>query len=252
MQTKAGVPKALFIPVSLSAEPKVTDGALRQHNVTYSTDASAEVRNQTVPHTNNNGSSRLGTDESIEENYWAAAMAEVESSKRRPGVWAKAFSEADGDLTKANAAYIKARFQQMHGLAQAEAAKLASQQSGEAVKTKAIALAKQRGIDEVIKYFLDAGTISEANLKLLIYQQDLSKTIHMRDMIRGNTLLHVCAASGMLDEVRALLVAGASPNEPNDQGWLPYHMTMNADIRSLLDKGFKTTATLLMNRGRSN
>lgn len=48
-----------------------------------------------------------------EESYWAAAMAEVESGQRRPGVWAKAFAEADGDEAKAKAAYLKVRVQQM-------------------------------------------------------------------------------------------------------------------------------------------
>jgi hypothetical protein len=106
----------------------------------------------------------------------------------------------------------------------------------EAAKTKAIASSTQQGIEEVMKNFLHSGTISEANLKLIIYQRDISRMIHLRDMVRGNTLLHVCAASGMLDEVRALLASGASPNEPNKQGLLPYHMTKSTDIRLVLGR----------------
>jgi hypothetical protein len=222
----------------------VNDGLLRPRSVVNSADAFVDVRKQTLSQSNNKvSSSSINTDESTEEGYWAEAMAELESNQRRPGVWAKAFSEADGDVAKANAAYMKARVKQMHDLVQAEAAKLVSQQRDEAAKTKALALAKQQGIEEVVNQFLRSGTISEANLRVLIYQQDISKTILMRDKIRGNTLLHICAASDMLDEVRALLAAGASPNESNNQGLRPYYMTKDVEIRRLLDEKLKYLET---------
>jgi hypothetical protein len=206
--------------------------------VVYSSDASAEVRNQTLPHTNNIVSiSSINIDESIQEGFWATAMAEVESNERRPGLWAKAFAEADGDEIKANAAYIKARFQQMLGVAQAEA----SQQRNKDAKTKALALelAKIEEIDEVMADFSRWGTISEPQLKLLINWKNISTIVNKRDSIKRNTLLHMCAEYGMLDEVRALLVAGANPNQSNAQGMLPYHMTKNKDVRWLLDEGYK-------------
>jgi hypothetical protein len=235
MRANNALSKAPAIPVPSGYKTPVNDGSLRPRSVIYSSDALANVRDQTAPKTNNMvSSSSINTNESIEEGYWATALAEVESNQCRAGVWAKAFSEADGVVTKANAAYMKARVQQMHDLVQAEAEKLASQRRDEAANIKAIASAKQQEIEKVIEHFLHSGTISEVNLKRLIYQQDTSKIIHVRDIIRGNTLLHVCAASGMLDEVRALIVAGASPNEPNNQGLLPYYMTKNADIRSSL------------------
>jgi hypothetical protein len=40
-------------------------------------------------------------------------MNEVETGQRRPGVWAKAFAECDGDDTRAMVAYLKARVQQL-------------------------------------------------------------------------------------------------------------------------------------------
>ena len=248
IHTNIVVSKVAATSIPSSYETPVNDGLLRPRSVVYSSDASAEVRNQTLPHTNNIVSiSSINIDESIQEGFWATAMAEVESNERRPGLWAKAFAEADGDEIKANAAYIKARFQQMLGVAQAEA----SQQRNKDAKTKALALelAKIEEIDEVMADFsLDCldnngsarwGTISEPQLKLLIKRKNISTIVNKRDSIKRNTLLHMCAEYGMLDEVRALLVAGANPNQSNAQGMLPFHMTKNKDVRWLLDEGYK-------------
>jgi hypothetical protein len=46
-------------------------------------------------------------------------MNEVETGQRRPGVWAKAFAECDGDETKAKVTYLKARVQQQSDAAKA-------------------------------------------------------------------------------------------------------------------------------------
>ena len=237
MYTNTGSPKPSIIPESSSKEMLVTGGSLKPYTVLNSAQSSAEVRGQNVSYVSSKGSANMGIDESVEEGYWATAMAEVESNQRRPGVWAKAFAEADGDLAKAEAAYLKARVEQMFVLAQAEAAKLVVQQRDEAVKAQALALAKKQEIEEAVFNFINSGTISEANLKLLVSEKDLSNIIHIRDLIKGNTLLHVCAESDMLEEVQRLLAAGASPKEPNNRGLRPENMTKNADIRWLFVEG---------------
>lgn len=68
---------------------------------------------------------RVNTAASTEEDHWATAMTELESGQRRPGVWAKAYAEADGDETKATVAYLKAR---VHQLVAAEIARQAEDQ----------------------------------------------------------------------------------------------------------------------------
>lgn len=55
----------------------------------------------------------LTLDMSTEEDFWATALNELETGQRRPGVWAKAFAECDGDETKSKVAYLKARLQQL-------------------------------------------------------------------------------------------------------------------------------------------
>ena len=46
-----------------------------------------------------------------EEDMYAAALAEVQSGATRPGMWAKAFAESEGDENKSKALYIKLRVQ---------------------------------------------------------------------------------------------------------------------------------------------
>jgi hypothetical protein len=237
MDTNIGIHKSSIIPVSSSKENIVTGGSLKSHNVINYAQSSAEVRYQTGSHASNKGPANMGTDESIEEGYWAAAMAEVESNILRPGVWAKAFAGADGDVTRAKVEYLKARVQQMLVQAQKEEVKLDSLRRYEEAKTQELALEKKQEIEEAISNFLNYGIISETKLKLLTSQKDLAKIINMQDLIKGNTLLHVCAESDMLDEVGTLLAAGASPNKANYQGLRPYYMTKNVDIRWLLSEG---------------
>lgn len=47
-----------------------------------------------------------------EEDLYAAALVEVQSGTTRPGLWAKAFADAEGDESKSKALYIKLRVQQ--------------------------------------------------------------------------------------------------------------------------------------------
>jgi len=47
-----------------------------------------------------------------EEDMYAAALAEVQSGATRPGLWAKAFADSEGDENKSKALYIKLRVQQ--------------------------------------------------------------------------------------------------------------------------------------------
>jgi hypothetical protein len=48
-----------------------------------------------------------------EEAVWADALAELEGENRKPGIWAKAFSESNGDVNQAEALYLKIRFNEI-------------------------------------------------------------------------------------------------------------------------------------------
>ena len=71
-----------------------------------------------------------------EEDIYAAALSELESGATRPGLWAKAFAESEGDEPKSKALYIKLRvqqekdrIQQEHKSAQAIAAEFAQRKA---------------------------------------------------------------------------------------------------------------------------
>ena len=46
-----------------------------------------------------------------EERLYAQVLAEVSSGQRRDGIWAKCLADANGDVSQAQSAYIKARVQ---------------------------------------------------------------------------------------------------------------------------------------------
>jgi ankyrin repeat protein len=48
----------------------------------------------------------------------------------------------------------------------------------------------------------------------------------------GWTALHVVAEHGVLEAARFLLENGASPNQTDDAGWTPLHLSLDADIDS--------------------
>lgn len=47
------------------------------------------------------------------DEHWAQALTELQSSARRPGLWARAFAEAQGDESRAQANYLSARSRQL-------------------------------------------------------------------------------------------------------------------------------------------
>lgn len=63
-----------------------------------------------------------------EEHFWALAMVELESDRRRPGLWAKSFGESGGVDSTARAAYLSTRVSEMkaetHAARTAEQAKI--------------------------------------------------------------------------------------------------------------------------------
>jgi hypothetical protein len=52
-------------------------------------------------------------DHMVEEEFYELAYEEIESGNLKKGLWAKSFSEAEGDENKAKALYIKYRFDQI-------------------------------------------------------------------------------------------------------------------------------------------
>lgn len=164
---------------------------------------------------------------STEEDFWATAMNEVETGQRRPGVWAKAFAEFDGDETKAKVAYLKARVQQLTDAESTRQAEVAREQ--ERIKTQA-----GRQIQEAILNFQTGLGPRSADIKLLANAaiQD-AKVALITDHV-GNNLLHWCALLDLDNEATVLLRHGADAGVPNDDGRQPYQLARGIALKTML------------------
>jgi hypothetical protein len=180
-----------------------------------------------------------------EEDHWATAMVELETVQRRPGLWAKAFAESDGDETKAKVAYLKSRVQQLVDVDKVnETQRAADRQEVEAkakamamelLKAKATAVELLKNVGILMEQFELTGELSIEELKLLVSNASVNRRIiDTTDRSRGNTLLHVCAKSSMVEEVHSLMRAGANPQLSNGNGQRPESMTKNTLIVKLL------------------
>lgn len=65
------------------------------------------------------------------EDCWAQALAEYESDRKKPGLWARAYAEAQGDEAAAKAHYLKLRATQLFEDYQEQAREVIKQQQAE-------------------------------------------------------------------------------------------------------------------------
>jgi hypothetical protein len=179
-----------------------------------------------------------------EEDHWAIALAELENGQRRPGIWARAFAEAEGDETKAKVAYLKVRAQQLSELAEQILREQQAAQQDAEVKAQSEAREKKRVLADLISTFENAEDISNEQLTLLVSTAAKADLISIRQNRAGNTLLHVCAERGLVKDVHALLAAGADPALSNNSGVRPEFLTKNRHILDLLN-GLKVTSDQL-------
>jgi len=79
-----------------------------------STDNISEINSSTQTSTSQLLSSNNYTD--INEQHWAAALSEFESGNRKPGLYAKSFTYANGDETHTKVEYLKRRASELASL----------------------------------------------------------------------------------------------------------------------------------------
>lgn len=169
-----------------------------------------------------------------EEDHWATAMAELETGQRRPGLWAKAFAESEGDETKAKVAYLKSRVQQLLDAEKAQAAQQEAERQAVEVKAKVEAMELESTFNSLVKEFESSGDLTIAEIQLLVRSAAVNRRIIGIVDYRANTLLHLCTKNDMPEEVHALLQAGADPKLSNNNDQQPESLTENPLILKLL------------------
>ena len=170
------------------------------------------------------GSSRTHGEESL----WADALAELEGSNRRHGLWAKVFAEANGNEATAMAAYLRERVGQLaEDIASRQAAD--SAQRFAAVKTNLITIARLK------QAYLSGTELAEAEVELLATASESDPQLSkIADRLRGDTLLHQCARFGLLTGAETLLANGADPSASNGNGLRPYSLASEQALHTLL------------------
>lgn len=199
------------------------------------TDTSARFVNETLLH------KAMNLDKLTEEDFWAAAMNELETGQRRAGLWAKVFAGSEGDETKAKVAYLKTRVQQ---LTEAQVTQLEVQRKATAEKAQVDASAEREAIDGLIAEFESARSFSISETRRLVSYAAVDPRVVAVINEKGNSVLHLCAESEMAEEVRALMQAGADPKRGNNSGIKAEFMTKNPVIQKLLN-GLKVSAEQL-------
>lgn len=214
----------------------------------HSTSESLHVKSPSSK--NSDGSKRLAVPLSVgggqpsEEDHWASAMNELEIGQRRPGIWARAYAEAEGDETKAKVAYLKVRVQQLSEEAKQLAIAQESAKQEVLKKEQLTIIENKRKLEDLLFKFEQAEEMSDEQLSKLVSAMGGDNVNVIRQKATGNTLLHLCAERGLTREVHALMEADADPNLSNNSGVRPVFMSNDKLIVDLLN-GLKVNSDLL-------
>ena len=185
-----------------------------------------------------------------EEDFWATAMNEVETGQRRPGVWAKAFAECDGDETKAKVTYLKARVQQLTSDAREQAAQVEAERLAAIEKEKADTLAREHEtVEETLvselkaNYLKKKPTPDEVKYLAVASTRDPSLLSLVDSYQQGATLLHWTAYYGLVEQAQLLLANGANPKAKDYLDRLPAEWCENGPLRQVLETAAKSAAS---------
>jgi hypothetical protein len=151
----------------------------------------------------------------FEEQVYEAVLREIEAGSKRPGLWAKALSQAGGDEAKAKALYLRFRAQSLLD----EAWVAADEQE------------KRPGRESAL---LDAAMYGRTPEVAELLQHELNINVTNSN---GATALYLAALNGHVEIVRMLLARGADPSIRNDAGRSPRQAAESAlhhEIASLL------------------
>lgn len=143
-----------------------------------------------------------------EEDHWAAALLEIESGPRRSGIWAKVFSESEGDEAKAKAAYLKVRVQQLNEETYANRA-LELREAEKVAETQRLQI--------TLEQFVKNAWVTVDSLKAIVWglEPDVLRSVVVE--ATSNTLLHVCVHCGLEREVHRLMEIGVNPERRNSE-----------------------------------
>jgi hypothetical protein len=163
-----------------------------------------------------------------EEDFYADALAELDTGARRPGLWAKCFAATNGAEPDAKAMYLRERVQQLQ-------AALEAGRAAEAVQRAAAAAMAREAHEALTKAFLSGKQLTVEDVRqLAAAAKDDPSLATLSERFRGDTLLHWAARHDLIEESRRLLALGADPCVGNAKAQRPHMLAPSKDVREVL------------------
>ena len=167
-----------------------------------------------------------------DEELHLQAFNELNSTDRKPGLWAMALSQtANGG--NPDGAYIALRVEQLRG--ERSGQRQSREQEALLLQERIKSQAANQNILDAITRFQNGVEPTNFDVKLLAKAATKDAQVALiTDRIHGNNLLHWCALLGLDHEATTLLQHGADAASLNGDGQLPFQLARNILLASVL------------------
>lgn len=146
-------------------------------------------------------------DRILEEKIYEEVAQEIAEGKFKPGLWAKALAQTDGDEQQAKAAYIKLRFQSIIDLAAVEQAKADERWRQESARKAA--QQKQEEQDAQKRKYKSGEQKAEEKLKKKAREQKAEEKLKKKGyLVKRHDRGHVCYYDVHYDDGRKSWFSG--------------------------------------------
>ncbi len=230
----APVPSPTHVPVVEMPHIPTTTSSAPATSASQTVEASAQLAHAAF--SSGPGPRATATGAGVaEEALWAQALDEFNGIGRKQGLWAKAFAQAAGNESAAQAQYLSERVRQLSEEYAADhralAERLVERQRSEELARQVVA---QR-VSVVRTNFVAGKRLSPEDVTLLVKAVDTDPTLmSLSDRFRGETLLHLTARYGLRAEAITLIGKGANLDAPNGSGRRPYELAEDPQLRDIL------------------
>lgn len=163
-----------------------------------------------------------------DELLWEIALSEFEGNGRRTGLYAKAFSDSNGDEALTKSSYLRHRVDQL--TAERSKQERAVKEAREVAQREATSQ-----IEDLKIKFVSGTQLNAAEIKALARHALVDQTLpSLREKRRGETLLHWCSRYSLQDEAKLLIEQGANVDDMNLAGYKPSALAPDRNLRKFL------------------
>lgn len=160
------------------------------------------------------------------DEFWATALAELESNNRRPGLWARSFAEARGDDARARASYLSYRARELEQQAAERRAQVLTESAARRHANELRASVELEEIERYRRSVKELDTATEVVLLSFVESVPQEHAVYVFSAKNevGGTLLHTAAREGFIRLAELLLRKGADPSIAGPKGLRPHQV----------------------------